>query len=168
MAVLTEEQTLIRDQAKSWASEQAPVQKFREMRDSDEALRFQPPTWESMVEMGWTGILVPEQYGGSNLGYLTFGLILEELGRQLTASPLFASSLVGTSAIILGGSEEQKQTLLPKLVSGEIVLTLAVDESPRHAPGQIGLTATDDGGRFKLNGSKVHVLEGMAATDFVL
>ena len=90
---------MLKDQASAWARDEAPVQKFREMRDAGTEAGFTPATWESMVEMGWTGILVPEAYGGSDLGYLTFGVVLEELGRQLTASPLFASALVGTSAV---------------------------------------------------------------------
>ena len=114
MAALTEEQSMIRDQAKSWVTEQSPVQKFREMRDSGIESKFTPDTWQAMIDMGWTGILVPEQYGGSGLGYLTFGVILEEVGRQLTASPLFASAFVGASAVLLGGNEEQKQAILPK------------------------------------------------------
>lgn len=168
MAALTEEQTMIKDQAKAWATEQAPVLKFREMRDSGAPLGFTPTTWEAMVEMGWTGILVPEQYGGSDLGLLTFGVVLEELGRQLSASPLLASALVGTSAVLLGGSEAQKQALLPKIVDGSEILTLAVDEQPRHAPEQTALQAVADGDGYKLNGSKTFVVEGMAATTFVI
>ena len=90
MAALTEEQSMLKDQASSWVKEQAPVTRFRGMRDSGVETAFEPATWEAMVEMGWTGILVPEAYGGSDRGYLTFGVVLEELGRQLTASPLFA------------------------------------------------------------------------------
>ena len=95
MAALTEEQSMLKDQAKSWVTEQSPVLKFREMRDSGVEQRFTPATWSAMVDMGWTGIIIPEEFGGSDLGYLTFGVVLEELGRQLTASPLFASALVG-------------------------------------------------------------------------
>jgi len=168
MAALTEEQSMLKDQAKSWASEQAPVSKFREMRDSGVETKFQPATWEAMVEMGWTGIIIPEEYGGSDLGYLTFGVVLEELGRQLTASPLFASALVGASAVVLGGSDAQKQAILPKVVDGTEILTLAVDESPRHAPKQISLTATAADGGYTLTGSKTFVMEGMSATTLVV
>lgn len=168
MAALNEEQTLIRDQAKSWVTEQAPVRKFREMRDARIAQAYAPEAFSAMVEMGWTGILVPEAYGGSDLGHLTFGLILEELGRQLTASPLLASGVVGTSALLLGGSEEQKQSWLPKLVDGSAIVTLAVDEGPRHAPAKTALAASKSGSGFVLDGSKSMVLEGMAATAFVV
>lgn len=168
MAALTEEQSMIRDQAKSWVTEQSPVASFRKMRDSGVEKRFMPETWSAMIDMGWTGIIVPEAYGGSELGYLTFGVVLEESGRQLAASPLFASALVGASALVLGGSEEQKQAVLPKIVDGSTILTLALDEGPRHNPENISLTAEKTGGGYKLSGNKTFVLEGMAATDFVV
>ncbi len=168
MAALTEEQSMLKDQAVAWITEQSPVQKFRQMRDSGAPLGFTPTTWQAMVEMGWTGILIPEQYGGSNLGYLTFGVVLEQLGRQLTASPLFASALVGTSAVLLGGSDAHKQALLPKVVDGSEILTLAVDEGPRHAPTTIALEAKKTGEGFTLHGSKAFVVEGMAATTFIV
>ncbi len=168
MAALTEEQTLIQDQAKSWAVEQAPVQAFRQMRDSGIAQRFDNTTWSSMVELGWTGILVAEEFGGSNLGYLTFSVILEELGRQLTASPLFASALVGATALNIAGSPAQQQALLPKIVDGSEILTLALEETPRHAPEQIALSAQTKGDGLVLNGQKTFVSEGMAATTFIV
>ena len=168
MAALSEEQSLIRDQAKSWVTEQAPVQRFREMRDSGSDIAFNPETWNAMGEMGWTGILVPEQYGGSDYGFLTFGLILEETGRQLTASPLFASAYVGASALLLGGNETQKQAVLPKIVDGTEIVTLALEEGPRHSPTGAALAATAEDGGFVLNGNKTFVMEGMSATTFVV
>ena len=168
MAALTEEQSMIRDQAKSWTTEQAPVGKFREMRDNGIDAGFFPDTWSAMVEMGWTGIIVPEQYGGSGLGFLTFGVVLEEIGRQLTASPLFASALVGASAILIGGSEAQKQAVLPGIVDGSKILTLAVEEGPRHAPRNTALKAEKSRAGYKLTGAKTFVQEGMSATAFVV
>ncbi len=168
MAALNEEQTLIRDQAQAWVNEQAPVSKFRAMRDQGVQERFLPEAWSAMVEMGWTGILVPEEQGGSDLGYLTFGLILEELGRQLTASPLLASALVGASALRLGGSDDQQQQWLPKIVDGSAIFTLAVDEGARHAPDQVALQAEKQGDGFVLSGQKAFVLEGMAATHLIV
>ena len=168
MTALTEEQSMIRDQAKSWTTEQAPVGKFREMRDSEISTAFFPDTWSAMVEMGWTGIIIPEQYGGSDLGFLTFGVILEEIGRQLTASPLFASSLVGASAVLLGGNDAQKQAVLPGIVDGSKILTLALEEGPRHAPENTALVAEKNGDGYKLTGTKTFVQEGMSATTFVV
>lgn len=159
---------MIRDQAKAWATEQSPVQKFREMRDNKVTNNYFADTWTAMVDLGWTGILVPEQYGGSDLGYLTFGLIQEELGRQLVASPLFASALAGTSAILLGANDSQKEDILPKVVDGTEILTLAIDEGPRHAPEKVELQAVKTAEGFTLSGQKTFVHEGMAATTFIL
>ena len=168
MAALTEEQTLIRNQAQSWTTQEAPVSAFRAMRDAKTEMHFTPATWQAMVEMGWTGILIPEQYGGSDLGYLTFGVVLEELGRQLTASPLFASAFVGAGALLRGGNDAQKETILPKIVDGTEIVTLAVDENARHQPTQTGLNAESTGNGFKLTGSKTFVIEGMSATTFIV
>ena len=168
MAALTNEQSLMRDQVKAWASKQAPVQKFRDMRDSGIEQRFDSETWSEIIEMGWTGILIAEEYGGSDLDYLTFGVVLEELGRYLTASPLFASALVGATALNIAGSDKQKQAFLPKIVDGSEILTLAIDESNQHAPSEVTLTAEATETGFKLNGKKGFVLEGMAATTFIV
>ena len=168
MAALTEEQTMIQHQAQSWVLKHAPVQKFRDVRDSDNAVEFSPETWKEMVDMGWAGIIIPEAYGGSDLGYLTFGLILEQAGRQLTASPLFASGLVGASAILIGGSETQKKNLLPGIADGSQIVTLALEETPRHAPEKVALTAKPDAGIFTLSGNKTFVSEGMAATSYIV
>ena len=168
MAVLTEEQSILKDQATSWISSHAPVSRFRALRDSGSTLGYEPATWQAMAEMGWTGILVPEAHGGADLGYLTFGLILEELGRHLTASPLLASGLVGATALRLGGSEAQQKAILPGIADGSKILTLAVDESSRHAPADITLRADKSANGFVLNGSKRFVMEGNAATDLVV
>jgi len=164
MAVLTEEQSMLRDAAKSWVQEKSPVTAFRKMRDSGAELGYDVAAWNEMAEMGWAGVIVPEEYGGSNFGYLSLGLVLEELGRTLTASPLIASGLGAASALILGGSEEQKQAWLPKIADGSAVAALAIDEGPHHRPENVA--ATVSGG--KLSGKKVFVLEGMAADVFVV
>ena len=168
MAALTEEQSILKDQASSWVETQLPVQKFREYRNSNSDGGFDPQAWSAMVDMGWTGILVPENYGGSDLGYLTFGVILEQLGRQLCASPLFASAYVGVTALNLGGSEAQKQHWLPKIVDGSEILTLAVDEHSRHQRDRLESTAQTSGDGFVINGAKTFVLEGMSATTLVV
>lgn len=168
MAALTEEQSIIRDQARAWVEEKAPVQQFRAMRDSGVTGRFQPATWAEIAALGWAGMIVPEEYGGSGLGYMTFGLVLEEMGKHLVASPLFASGLVAASAILLGGSEAQKQAHLPAIAKGEAIATLAVDEAPRHAPLRTALKAEKSASGFTLTGEKTFVMEGMTADTFIL
>ena len=168
MAALTEEQTLIKNQAQSWANEEAPVSKFREMRDSGNENGFDKGTWAAIAEMGWTGILIPEEYGGVDMGHLTFGVVLEELGRQLTASPLLASAGIGTMALRLGGSASQQAEWLPAIADGSRIVTLAVDEGPHHRPNRSALSAESKGSGFVLNGAKVHVFEGLAADGFIV
>ena len=168
MAALTEEQTLLKEQAKTWARDKAPVAKFRETRDSGTETGFDKGVWIAMGEMGWPGILIPEDQGGVAMGHLTFGVVLEELGRQLTASPLLASAGIGATAILLGGNKTQQGEWLPGLADGSRIVTLAIDEAPRHAPLQTTMEAKAKGDSFVLNGSKVHVAEGLSADAFVV
>ena len=168
MAVLTEEQSMLRDAARTWTQEKSPVSAFRKMRDSGAPLGYDPAAFAEMAEMGWTGVIIPEEYGGSDFGYLSLGLVLEELGRTLTASPLLATGLAAASVLILGGSDAQKEAWLPKIASGEAVGTLAIEEGAHHAPEKVALEAKKSGAGYTLSGKKTFVLEGMAASFFVV
>ncbi len=168
MAALSEEQQMIKDQASAWVREQAPVSTFRAMRDQGIAQGFFSETWQAMIEMGWTGLVVPEPYGGAGLGYQTLGLVLEQLGRNLVAAPLYASSVVGAAALMHSGSEDQKQALLPKIADGSRLVVLALEEGPRHNPSQIKCRAELTSSGVTLSGTKQFVMEGSAATDFVV
>jgi alkylation response protein AidB-like acyl-CoA dehydrogenase len=163
MAVLSEEQTMIRDGAKSWVQEKSPVTVFRKLRDSGNPDGFDRAAWKEMAEMGWAGILIPEEFGGTGLGYLTLGLVLEETGRTLTASPLVSTALTATTALLLGGNDAQKKKYLPQIAEGKLIATLAVDEGPHHAPEKIALKAEKSGSGYKLNGKKNFVLDGGVA-----
>jgi alkylation response protein AidB-like acyl-CoA dehydrogenase len=168
MAVLTEEQSMLRDSARTWTQEKSPVSAFRKVRDSALPLGYDPAAFAEMAEMGWTGVIIPEEYGGSDFGYLSLGLILEETGRTLTASPILSSALAAASAIVLGGTEAQKQAWLTQIASGALVATLAVDEGAHHAPAKIELAANKTAAGYSLTGRKTFVLEGMAAGLFVV
>ena len=163
MAVLSEEQTMLRDAAKSWVSEKSPVTAFRKLRDSGNADGFDRAAWAQMAEMGWAGILIPEEFGGSGMGYHTLGLVLEETGRTLTASPLVSTALAATAALLLAGSDAQKKAWLPKIAQGAAIATLAVDEGAHHAPTKIALRAVKSGTGWKLSGKKNFVLDGGVA-----
>src|ERR1035441_3285436 len=168
MAVLTEEQSMLRDAARTWTQDKSAVGAFRKMRDSGAPLGYDPAAFAEMAEMGWAGVIIPEAYGGSEFGYLSLGLVLEEIGKTLTASPLVSSALAAASAIVLGGSEDQKQAYLPKIAAGELVGTLAIDEGAHHAPEKVALKAVKSGSGWTLSGEKTFVLEGMAAGLFVV
>jgi len=168
VAVLTEEQTMLRDAAREWVAEKSPVTALRKVRDSREPLGYNSALWAEMGEMGWAGVIVPEAYGGSEFGYLGLGLILEEAGRTLTASPLLSTALIGASALVLGGSDAQKEVWLPKIATGEAVAALAVDEGAHHTPDKAKTTATKSGDAYTLSGSKTFVIEGLAANLLVV
>ncbi|RYF91002.1 MAG: acyl-CoA dehydrogenase [Caulobacteraceae bacterium] len=164
MAVLNEEQTMLRDGAKAWTQTESPTTKLRALRDSGSHQPFDPAAWAEMGAMGWAGVIVPEEFGGSAFGYLSLGLILEETGRTLTASPLLSTALIGASALSLYGSDAQKAQWLPKIAEGVVVTALAVDEGPHHNPARIALSAT--GG--KLTGKKTFVVDGDVADLFIV
>ncbi|CAN5269354.1 acyl-CoA dehydrogenase family protein [soil metagenome] len=163
MAVLTEEQTMLRDAAKGWTQDSAPVGALRKLRDGGSKLPYDPATWSEMGAMGWAGVIVPEEQDGSAFGYLGLGLILEETGRNLVASPLLSTALVSASALVLGGSDAQKAAWLPRIAAGEVVATLAIDEGSHHAPLNTALIASDKGNGYKLNGAKTFVIDGDTA-----
>ena len=163
MAVLTEEQTMLRDAAKGWTTDSAPVAALRKLRDGKSGASFDAAAWSEMGQMGWAGVIVPEAHDGSAFGYLGLGLVLEETGRTLVASPLLSTALIAASALTLGGTDAQKAAWLSKIALGEIVATLAIDEGSHHAPLKTALAAKADGGGFVLNGTKTFVLDGDAA-----
>jgi alkylation response protein AidB-like acyl-CoA dehydrogenase len=155
MALLSEEQILLRDAAKAWVADKAPVAALRKLRDGDHwRTGHDVSLWSEMAAMGWTGVIIPEDFGGSEFGYRSLGLILEETGRTLVASPLHSSGLAAASALILAGNEAQKSTYLPKIADGSLIAALAVDEAAHHAPSQIACSATAKGDGYTLSGSK--------------
>jgi alkylation response protein AidB-like acyl-CoA dehydrogenase len=162
-ALLTEEQIMFRDSARSWVQENSPVGAFRRLRDGGNAYGFDRAAWAEMTEMGWAGVLIPEQYGGAGLGLVTLGLLLEETGRTLTASPLISTALTATSALLLCASSAQKLATLPKIAHGQLIATLAVDEGSHHRPERIALKADKSGAGYVLNGRKTFVLDGASA-----
>lgn len=167
MAVLSEEQTMLRDMAREWTQNESPVSAFRKMRGSGVATGYDPAVYQTMAEMGWTGIIIPEQFGGTDFGWVSLGLVVEETAKTLTASPI-ASSALAASAVVLGGSDAAKAAWLPRLASGEIAGALAVDEGPRHAPGAIAATATRSGEGWVIDGEKAFVHDAPGAALLVV
>ena len=169
--VLNEEQQMLKESARGFLQEHAPLAQLRRLRDERDAIGYSAESWAQMVELGWAGILVPEAYGGLDFGHVGMGQIMEENGRTLTASPLFATAILGVSALVLGGSDEQKKTLLPAIVEGSLTLALALDEGPKHNPAQVTMTASKGGAEsnnFKLNGAKQFVADGHVADKLIV
>ena len=127
--ILTDDQTQLRDSARDFLSEQSPVKALRQLRDSADADGFSRPLWGQFAEMGYTGVLVPESHGGLGLGHVEAGVVMDQIGRQLCASPLLASGIVAVTALKLGGSAAQQSAWLPKLASAQAIATLSLPEN---------------------------------------
>ncbi|MYE99477.1 MAG: acyl-CoA dehydrogenase [Gammaproteobacteria bacterium] len=166
--LLNEEQQLLRESARGFCREQAPLSLHRNLRDSRDADGFDRDLWRRMVELGWTGMAIPEAYDGYGFGHTGLGLVLEETGRTLVDSPLIATVLLGANAILETGSEAQKAELLPRIVAGELLLAFALDERFAHDPGRIETVAVPRNGGFALNGGKTFVLDGHVADRIVV
>ena len=163
MAVLNDEQAMLRDMAREWTDNEAPLAAFRRFRDTAPDAGFDPTAWQAAGEMGWAGIIVPEEHGGSAFGYLSLGLVAEQFGRNLVASPLAATAPAGT-AIVMGADEGAKAEWLPRIAAGEVIAALAVDEGPNHDPARLATTVTNG----RLTGTKTFVAEGDTAGLFVV
>jgi len=164
---LNDEQRLLKDAARDFCGEQAPVSRLRKERDEKKNGR-DPALWREMGQLGWSGVIVPEEHGGAGLGYVALGVVLEETGRTLVVSPLHSTAMIGASALMLAGSDAQKAEWLPKIAAGEVIVALAIDEGSHHAPGKTALKAEKTSGGYKLTGKKKYVADGHLANLLVV
>ena len=159
---LTEDQTMLRDTAQPFLAENAPVAHLRRLRDSRDDTGFSRDLWRQFGELGFTGVLVPEAEGGSGLGHVEAGVVLEEIGRNLTPSPFLTTAVAAVSALKAGG-EAMRQRWLPGVVAGETVAALAIDEAAKHRPDRTAMKAERAGNGFRLTGKKSFVVNGHVA-----
>ena len=166
--ILTEEQMMVRDNARAFLADKAPVAHLRKLRDTRDADGFSRSLWKAFAEMGFCGLLLPESLGGSGLGYVEGGVIMEEIGRNLTPTPFLSTALLGATALLRDGNGARNKELLPKLAAGDLLLALAVDERSKHAPSATALKAERSGNGFALSGEKCFVADGHVADLFVV
>lgn len=159
-----EDQRSLKDTARSFATEQSPIEAFRALRDSGNTERFDSAVWNQLIELGFTGAPFAEEVGGYGFGYMGLAGAFEELGRTLVASPLLSSIALCGSVINFVGSDAQKAELLPQLISGERRAALAIDEGLHHKPEALSMSA--DGN--VLNGVKTRVIDGVGADVYLV
>ena len=157
---LNDEQTMLRDTARDFVAEHAPVSHMRKLRDDKDATGFSRDLWKQFAEMGFTSILIPENEGGLGLGHVEAGVVLEEIGRNLTPSPFLTTAVAGARAI---EGTAHAERWYPRILAGDAVLALAVDEDKRHRPEATAMAATRQGNGFLLNGAKQFVVHGNSA-----
>ena len=166
--VLNEEQQMLSDSAKDFAANRTPVNHFRSLRDNNDPLNWDKDVWKEMVDLGWAGILIPQEFGGSDFGLAGISVIMQEIGKTLTPSPLFATAVMGASAINTFGTQEQKAEYLPKIAAGNITTAIAIDEESHHAPFNSMAQAELVGNEWVLNGKKKFVVDGASADILII
>ncbi len=166
--VLNEEQQLLKDSAAGFLAEKATVEHLRALRDSRSETGYDADVWAETAEMGFTAMVVDEAYGGVGFGMVGAGVVAEEMGKNLSASPWFASSVVAADLINSMASDTQKEALLGPIVEGSNIVTLAVDEGGHHDPEGISARAEKTDGGYKLYGLKSFVPDAHVATQYLV
>jgi len=163
-----DDQAMLADTATQFMAEQGNIGKqLRHWRDKDCPDGFGHGLWKQMAEMGFTGMIVDEADGGLGMGHVEAGIVLEEIGRNLTPSPFLTSSVLAATAL-KHGSDDLRGRYLPGLVSGDSVFAVAIDETAKHRPDRITARAEKSGNGFKLSGSKSFVIHGASADMIVV
>ena len=152
----SEEQEMLRQSARDFLAKESPMTYVRRMMEDERG--FTDEQWRKMAELGWMGLILPEEYGGSGLDFVDMVVVLEEMGRVVLPGPFFSTVVVAGVAIAEGGSTAQKKELLPKLAAGGLRATLAqLEPSARWDADGIGLEAKPAGSAYKLSGTKLFV-----------
>ncbi len=160
--ILDDDQSMLRDTARNFMASEAPVSHFRKYRDMKCKDGFAHGLWKQFGEMGFTGILIPENEGGLGLGHVEAGIVLEEIGRNLSPSPFLTTAVAAVEALKASGSN-MRERWFPGIIAGETVIGLAIDEDAKHRPERITCVAERSGNGFKLSGKKQFVVQGASA-----
>ena len=167
--VLTEEQELLRQTAREFVTKNSSLRRVRALRDSQDPLGYSRQLYAEMAKLGWLGIIFPEEYGGLALGCSDLMVVLEELGRGLLPEPLFSTVLLGGATIAKGGSKTQREDLLPRLINGELIVTLAHQEPrSRYNPLHVEARAEKSGNGWVINATKMQVLDAAGADRIIV
>jgi alkylation response protein AidB-like acyl-CoA dehydrogenase len=163
-----EDQAMLAETATQFMGEEGAIAKqLRHWRDRDCPDGFGHELWKQFAEMGFTGILVDEDDGGMGMGHVEAGIVLEEIGRNLTPSPFLTSSVLAATAL-KDASDDLRGRYLPGLLSGDSVFAVAIDEGAKHRPETIRTRAERSGNGFKLSGQKDFVIQGASADMLVV
>jgi alkylation response protein AidB-like acyl-CoA dehydrogenase len=156
---LNDDQTALQDTIRDFVADAAPIGHMRALRDADDAAGLSRSLWKSFAEMGFTGILIGEDQGGLGMGHVEAGIVLEEIGRNLSPSPFLTTAVAAAEAL---SGTAQAERWFPGILAGETVAALAIDERAKHG-GAIGMTAERAGNGFRLTGRKQFVTHGHIA-----
>ena len=165
--LLTDDEKMLRESAEGFFADKAPVAQLRTLRDTRDPLGYSPELWAEMAAMGFAGVLVPEDAGGVDMGFMAAGLLAEQMGRNLSASPFLSTSVLATTALRAAGSAQAAE-LLKQITAGQTIVALAVDEGRKHNPAGIETMASPSGNGFKICGAKSMVIDGHVADHIIV
>ena len=160
---LTEEQELLRRVTRDFVQREFPKETLIELEDTHRDIT--PELWARARDMGWLGMLIPVEYGGSGNSFTDAAVVFEELGRGPVTGPFFSSGVLAPLTIIEGGTEEQKSDLLPQIAAGDYAVSLAITEPDYGwSPESVGMSLTSKNGSYSLSGTKLFVQDAQSAT----
>ncbi|RKQ71566.1 acyl-CoA dehydrogenase [Litorimonas taeanensis] len=165
--LLNDDEKMLSETAEGFFKDKAPVSALRKLRDERDENGYSKSLWSEMAEMGFAGVLVPEEQGGVDMGVKAAGLLAEHMGRNLSATPFFSSSVLSATALKNSGGDLAK-SWLEKIASGEAVVALGLDEGPKHNPLATQTRATRSGNGFKISGHKTMVIDAHIADALII
>ncbi|OZB15859.1 MAG: acyl-CoA dehydrogenase [Hyphomonas sp. 34-62-18] len=165
--VLTEDQEMLRETAMAFARDELSVNHLRALRDAG-ANGKDAKTRQKLAELGFFGVIIPDEPGAETFGLTGLGQILEAQGRTLAATPLLQTALIAASAFQLGGSPAQQAEWLPKIAAGEVTFALALDESAHFSPYSVSTEAERNGQGYTINGMKKYVPDAHHADTLIV
>ncbi|QCI93691.1 acyl-CoA dehydrogenase family protein [Novosphingobium sp. EMRT-2] len=164
----TEDQAMLAETVTGFMADEGGIkQQLRHWRDINCPDGFGHALWKQFAELGLTGILAAEADGGLAMGHVEAGIVLTEIGRNLTPSPFLTTAVMGVTALS-AGSDELRGRWLPGVIAGETVLAIAIDEGPKHRPERIACRAEKAGNGFRLSGRKDFVVHGASADALIV
>ncbi len=157
-----EDQEELRRYVRQWLDKKAGIETVRSLMETPDGNSVEH--WSEIAEMGWQAMAIPEEYGGAGFGFLELAVILEEQGRVLFTAPFLSTAVLAAHALLIGGTEEQKQRHLPGIAAGEVVATVAASDATGELTADgTETTAVPDGDGWLLTGTKRFVLDGHTA-----
>lgn len=159
---LSEEQEMLKNFARDFLEKECPEKYVRDMEEDERG--YSPEVWKKMADQGWQGLIIPEAYGGAGLRFLDLIVLLEEFGRALVPGPFIPTVVLGAIPLLEAGSEEQKQEYLPRIASGDLIMTMAFTEpSARFDADGVETTARKEGDGYVISGTKLFVPDANVA-----
>lgn len=163
----SEEQQMFRTAVRSFLASECPKKKVRELEESEKG--HDPELWRKVADLGWIGLAIPEEYGGSGAEFMTLLVLFEETGRNIFPSPLFSTAILGALPLVESGGERLKKEFLPRIARGEAIIALAlVEPSASYELSAVKTEARRESGEYIIKGTNLFVNDALIADYFLV